>query len=314
MNYSNHINYNNRHQLSDQRNALINNRGDYTTGNRIHQIVTVQIISREEWDNLGHVLGSTNPQIDYLFRVPLNYINNLLEDYENGIGSINGQLLISMIIEYSNDMFNAIFFIHNAPHHNFIDGEIFQVQFLEGNNIHRFIGEFFNNDFTLVENVTEYEMLRLVRDEGCAIQLLETFLEGFDSLIIENGPHRNFSFGDNIEIINNDLPIPNYIDNLEDSNYIYGIYNLPIPNYIDNLEDSNYINQIYYPNLPRQIPNYSWLAVDNEELECDCAICLYPHDTYVKTPCGHIFGKNCLLTWIETGKKNCPYCRSNFNE
>ena len=305
MNYSNHINYNNRHQLRDQRNALINNRGDYTTGHRIHQIVTVQIISREEWNNLGDVLGSTNPEIDYLFRVPLNYIDNLLEDYEFGIGSLNGQLLISMIIEYNNDMFNAIFFIHKHPHQNFIDGEMFQVQFLEGDNIHRFIGEFFNNAFTLLENVTEYEMLRLVRDEGSAIQLLETFLEeGFHSLIIENVPVRNFSFGNNIEIINNDLPIPNYIDYAEDSNYIYQIYDLPIP---------NYINEIYYPNIPPQIEDYIWFNNQIDDQESECAICLYTHDTYVKTPCGHVFGKNCLLTWIQTGKMNCPYCRSNFN-
>ena len=44
MNYLNHPNYNNRHQLSDQCNALINNKVDYTTGHRIHQIQTVQII------------------------------------------------------------------------------------------------------------------------------------------------------------------------------------------------------------------------------------------------------------------------------
>jgi hypothetical protein len=304
MNISNHINYNNRNDLLHRRNALINNRGDYTTGNSIHQIQTVQIISLEEWDQLGNILGSTNPDIDYLFRVPLNYINNLLEDYQNGIGNANGQLLISMIIGYRNHVFTAIFFIHTDPHHHWIDGEMFQVQFLEGDNIHTFIRQFFNNTYTLVENVSEYEMLRIVRDEMSAIQLIDTFVEGFESLIIENVNLRNFSFGDNIDIINNDLPIPNYIDNEQDSNYIYQIYDLPIP---------NYINEIYYPNIPPQIENYSWFDNQIEDEECDCAICLYPHDTYVKTPCGHIFGKNCLLTWIHTGKMNCPYCRSNFN-
>lgn len=291
MNYSNHINYNNRHQFSDQRNALINNKVDYITGHRIHQIQTIQINSREEWNNLGDVLGLNNPQIvDYLFRFPLNYIEDLLYDYEIGIGNTNGQLLISMIIGYSNDMFNAIFFVHKDPHHNFIDGEIFQIQFSEGDNIHTFIQEFFRN--RQLENVTEYELLRLVRDHESAIQLLEIFSEGFHSLIIEDPLVRNFSFGVNIEIVynENDLPIPNYVNDLQYSNYMYHIFNIPKP-----------------------IGNYNWFNNFIHDEECDCAICLHKHDTYVKTPCGHLFGKNCLLTWIQTGKIDCPYCRSKIS-
>jgi len=283
MNIANHINYYNRNELLDQRNALINNRGDYTTGNSIHQIQTVQIISLEEWDRLGAILGSTNPQIGHLFRVPLNYIYNLLEDYENGLGNANGQLLISMIIGYRNHVFTAIFFIHTDPHHHWIDGEMFQVQFIEGDNIHTFIGQFFNNNHTLIENVTEYEMIRIVRDEESAIQLIDTFVQGFQSLEIDIVHLRNFSFGENIDIINYDLPIPNYI------------------------------NEIYYPNIPPQIINYSWLSNEVQDVEFECAICLCAHDIYVKTPCGHVFGKNCLSTWIQTGNMNCPYCRSNFN-
>ncbi len=81
-------------------------------------------------------------------------------------------------------------------------------------------------------------------------------------------------------------------------------YDLPIP---------NYINEIYYPNIPPQIINYSWLSNEVDDVESECAICLCTHDIYVKTPCEHVFGKNCLSTWIQTGKMNCPYCRSNFN-
>jgi len=291
---------NNYQQFFNRRDALINNRGDYTTGNQIHQIQTVQIICREEWNNIGSVFSFYNSYIRNLFRYPNNYISNLLHDFDNGLGNTNGDLLISMIIENRNRSYNAIFFIHVYHHENCFNSEMFYVQFLEHSNILTFIPQLFNNTYTLVQNITEYQMLRMVRDEVCAIELLEIFLEGFNSLIIDNVPQRNFNFDRNADIINMDLPIPNYIDNHED-NYIINIIQVP-----------NYINHINYPNIPQQIQNYSWLDNQIDDQECDCSICLNKHDTYVKTPCGHLFGKNCLVTWIQLGKITCPYCRSSF--
>ena len=46
--------------------------------------------------------------------------------------------------------------------------------------------------------------------------------------------------------------------------------------------------------------------------DIDCAICLCDHDTFVKTKCGHIFGRKCILKWIEQGKTDCPMCRRNL--
>lgn len=283
MNIQYHNRLNSTNQLLARRDALINNRADYRTGNRLHQIQTVQIISWEEWDNLGRVLGAGHPEISNLFRVPLNYIYNLLEDYDLGLGNYNGDLLLSMIIEYRNNMYNAIFFIHTNPHLHFIDGEMFRLQFSESDNIKRFLDNTFTDQFTLIRDISEYQLLRLVRDEQSAIYLLNTFLETFNSLQII--PHRvqNFRFDDDIEIIRNDIEIINHI----------------IPDYSEIIQN-------------RVVPHYSWLDEEYEELDTDCSICLYPHDRYIRTPCGHIFGKNCLQYWIETGKKNCPYCRSDF--
>jgi hypothetical protein len=54
-----------------------------------------------------------------------------------------------------------------------------------------------------------------------------------------------------------------------------------------------------------------WLNTEIELPSCDnsCCICLCEHDTYVKTNCGHIFGKNCIMKWIEGEHINCPMCR-----
>ncbi len=59
-------------------------------------------------------------------------------------------------------------------------------------------------------------------------------------------------------------------------------------------------------------PEYmKWLNTEIELPSCDnsCCICLCEHDTYVRTNCGHIFGKNCIMKWIEGEHINCPMCR-----
>ena len=259
--------------LIGHRNSLINNMPQYQTADRLHQIQTIQIINQQEWDNFGDMVCSVNNEVSSLFRFPDNYINSLLQDYENGYGNFNGDLLISFISEYRNGMYNTIFFIHTDPHNPLVDGEMFQIQFMEDTNINRYINELFYN--SLVENISEYQMITLVREEQSAIDLIYTFLYGFNSLLISNEPIRNFSFGVVDQPINNEF--------------------IPMP-----------IN--IYP----VVPHFTWMDVEIETSVHDCSICLCSHDKYVKTPCGHIFGKNCLSTWIDTGKNTCPYCRTNF--
>lgn len=49
----------------------------------------------------------------------------------------------------------------------------------------------------------------------------------------------------------------------------------------------------------------------------ECPVCLDNLDCYdgvqkgkcVVTPCGHPFHKECLLFWLDGGKKACPICR-----
>jgi hypothetical protein len=59
-------------------------------------------------------------------------------------------------------------------------------------------------------------------------------------------------------------------------------------------------------------PEYlKWLNTEIElpPGENSCSICLCEHDTYVRTNCGHVFGKNCIIQWIEQQHINCPMCR-----
>jgi hypothetical protein len=60
-------------------------------------------------------------------------------------------------------------------------------------------------------------------------------------------------------------------------------------------------------------PEYmKWLNTEHElpPGENSCSICLGEHDTYVRTNCGHVFGKNCIMMWIEHEHINCPMCRT----
>ena len=45
----------------------------------------------------------------------------------------------------------------------------------------------------------------------------------------------------------------------------------------------------------------------------DCAICKEGMLKARKLPCGHAFHWFCIVQLIESGSKNCPICRSEFN-
>ncbi len=61
-------------------------------------------------------------------------------------------------------------------------------------------------------------------------------------------------------------------------------------------------------------------AKDLTEDEC-CPICYRQFnlsqaddlDDPIKTPCGHMFCKDCISTWVRNGSRSCPYCRTNLH-
>lgn len=49
---------------------------------------------------------------------------------------------------------------------------------------------------------------------------------------------------------------------------------------------------------------------DVSDNEICCSICLEPFtDTVTKTPCGHMFHRECIQQWLLNTKKECPNCR-----
>jgi hypothetical protein len=62
--------------------------------------------------------------------------------------------------------------------------------------------------------------------------------------------------------------------------------------------------------------------VDENDHSQDCCICLEAYDTdlhpgFQVKECGHIIGKSCLATWLNSISKNsnlCPHCRSKLCE
>ena len=52
-------------------------------------------------------------------------------------------------------------------------------------------------------------------------------------------------------------------------------------------------------------------------MNVNCSTCLElltPSDELSSVPCGHIFHTTCILQWLETGKNNCPQCRTKCTE
>jgi len=48
-------------------------------------------------------------------------------------------------------------------------------------------------------------------------------------------------------------------------------------------------------------------------MNVNCSTCLElltPSCELSSAPCGHVFHSNCIATWLETGKDNCPQCRT----
>ncbi len=45
----------------------------------------------------------------------------------------------------------------------------------------------------------------------------------------------------------------------------------------------------------------------------ECAICwTSTFKTRVRCRCGHVFHKQCLIKWCETGRRSCPLCRRDI--
>ena len=151
------------------RSNIINNTDNYHTGNREHHIQTVQIITYQEWERFRELFG-----FDYL------YVADLQEHL------YNGELYISLIREVNYGMENtrAICIVHTRPQRYFVDGDTSTFQYTNGDVTHTSIRELFDENLnTIIERMTEYDILELVAEHNSARHLIANyFLDGFVSI------------------------------------------------------------------------------------------------------------------------------------
>jgi hypothetical protein len=167
----------------NNRNCFINNTAGYSTGNVVHDVQTLQIASREDWNNLGAIFPIDNRDF---FDYPRQYIEDLLSHFDQGHGNAYGDLLVSLLREenHENGIHRAIFIIFVNPHRRFLDGDFVFTEYTDGDATHLMIQEMFDeNPYSMVETLTEYDILNLAASQLVAEYLMyEFFYDGFVSM------------------------------------------------------------------------------------------------------------------------------------
>lgn len=165
-------------ECREARERAINNTPGYRNGNRVHHIRTIQVSDAHIWNQLfgREILPPTLRQysqasIDYYQR-NTNTNTNTRQPI-----AFAGQMNVSMIMmeNYRPRVHIAIFIVYLVPHREFHDGHIIQTEFSEGSRTHQNINRMFDpNENAIVEQVTEYDILRFVADHDEMLDLLHS--------------------------------------------------------------------------------------------------------------------------------------------
>jgi hypothetical protein len=154
-----------------RRDAINNAPLHYRTGNRVHHLVSIQMVHHADWDALfgNHIL---NPALAQYAQAAMDHFND-----ETGTLDFAGQMSVSMLMQenYHPGVHLAIYFIHLTPHCHFHDGHMISVEFGEGSATHQAITRLFDPDYrAIVQQATEYQMLSSLADHDEAMELLYT--------------------------------------------------------------------------------------------------------------------------------------------
>jgi hypothetical protein len=166
-------------QLNIRQN-IVNNTDNYRSGNNIHDVQMLQIGSRQDWETFRNLFRFQ------LFTNPPPYVLELLEYMDNGFGSIYGELQIMLFRSFAGGGLPhyAFFTIVIDPHRHFIDGDIQPFLYTDGDETDMAIRELFDvNPYTVVEEITEYEILNLVREHNFARELIDFFQNNADNAV-----------------------------------------------------------------------------------------------------------------------------------
>jgi hypothetical protein len=168
------VEWNRRNDVADsheRRRDAINNTPGYCTGNRVHHLLSIQMVHHTDWDALfgNHILNPTLAQ----------YAQAAMDHFHDDADMLDfaGQMSVSLLMQenYRPGVHLAIYFIHLTPHRCFHDGHMISVEFGEGSITHQTITRLFDtDDRAIVQQATEYQMLSSLADDDDAMELLYT--------------------------------------------------------------------------------------------------------------------------------------------
>jgi hypothetical protein len=197
-------------QLNIRRN-IVNNTDNYLSGNREHNVQMLQICSRQEWEMFHDLFGLA------LFANPSPYVRELLDDMDNGFGSIYGNLQIMLFRSFAGGISHYAFFtIIIDPHRHFIDGDIEPFLYTDGDQLDMNLRMLFDdNPHSIVNEITEYEILNLVREHNFARELIDFFQNNdVENVRIQPPPNRGIDLAElYFAALGDDNIIPYWLEN-----------------------------------------------------------------------------------------------------
>jgi hypothetical protein len=160
---------------TEQRDNLISNICGYDPQDKKHQVLTIKIGSRAEWEKLGL---ETNRRISIKQHT---YIQNILGDLDQGIA--DRELCVSLLRQRNIERgfkttvwYNSIYIIHTSPHQDSVDGHLVDSLYTSDDREHRVIEELFDqNSNAMIEEWTEKHMLHLLAKHEDVCFLIGTY-------------------------------------------------------------------------------------------------------------------------------------------
>jgi hypothetical protein len=158
-------------EMRSRRSSLINNTSGYYTGNRVHHLRSIQMHDPVVWTQLfGH--ENLNQSLREYAQASMNWVND-----ETNTLLFAGQMDVSLLMQmnFRPGVHVAILFIHLSPNRYFRDGHMVQFEFGEGSQRHQTLGRLFDtNEYAVVLQATEYQMLESLADDDEAMDLLHS--------------------------------------------------------------------------------------------------------------------------------------------
>ena len=176
--------WNSRQEVKDEihvRSANINNTGQYQTGNVRHQLVSIQMVHQDDWDDLfGGEYAEYVP--DEVQRYAARLIHEANQPEVGGIEQLEVALLMNVDVD-DDGIDEAIFFIYVNPHQALRYGHMVRYHVYPYSEQYERIGAIFGlTGNAIITECTEYDMLGLLAERDQVNTLMhEVFMPGVRS-------------------------------------------------------------------------------------------------------------------------------------